>query len=256
MAIPLKALRAIASYGDDAVRAASEFGDDAVRSVVGIAPDMRKRLAALAERQLGVAGERAGSTRVPRSYKKPIDEVANNVREFILGTDGRFAGDTRVGNLLTDIKLTAGALMPDRVEPRELRRALETIGRRAETVAALPQRVVDETQAVSQLERIKNEAVNQIRLREKLAEKLGDTGPVSYLAREAADAATKDYNDAVMGIATAGRLPSRFTEEGARVADIGKAVSRARIGPDMAAISPAIGQARLAALLRMIGEAQ
>jgi hypothetical protein len=79
-------------------------------------------------------------------------------------------------------------------------------------------------------------------------------------ALEALQGGERDYADAVLGVATQGRIPNRLMEARNRVDDLAKVFDGQRadyirsIGP--ADITPALGQARLAALLRMIGDAQ
>jgi hypothetical protein len=252
-----KIIDSLSPYADDVARAAAEFGDDAVRSILKATPAMRKRLASLADRQLGVAGKRAGATRLPKSYKRPVNDVANNVSSFILSQEPNMIGNNKLARGVHEVRGAILGVPVTRGTPEEIRKGLQAVARRAESAATRSPKTVDELNALSQLEYIKEEKLKQVSLRKQMEDLLGrDPAASSTAVQDAADVATKNYNDAVLGLATAGRLPNRFTEEASRVLDIGKAVSNARLGPDVDSLGPALGQARLAALLRMIGDAQ
>jgi hypothetical protein len=238
--------RLAAPVADDVARAAAEFGDDAVRSIMKTTPAMRKRLAALAERQMGVAAKRS------KNYAEDLDfsdsrgleesgRGLNSLFKDLVGDSGRlFGADPFVVGTSSRIH----GMVPLK-DYSDVRNKIADIAIRSKRNADVP---VDVEKAISYLD-----------LEKKIAARNADRFVNSDMSK-AFDVASNNYNDAVMSVATKGRLPGRVTEAKSRTEDLNKILSNFSedvlydTGPGN--IEPAVNQARLAALLRMIGDAQ
>lgn len=255
MAIADKALRAIAEYGDDVVRAASEFGDDAVESILRLSPDMRSRLAAVAERQRGVATKQASKYGKNKSTRDITQAVADKVSSLFANVDQ--TGNVGATPNVIQVAQRTGSALGDTRETRERLAELATRLSFKNTT-----RRPDELEVLSQLEGTKKSAAELLAdiredvagLDENLPYVVGRINPAKDFAEEAA----RNYEDAVIGI-TRGRLPNRFTEINSRLNDLAPVLTNniqriGTLGPED--LVPAINQLRLQALLRMIGDAQ
>jgi len=275
MAIAGKALKAISEYGDDAVRAAAEFGDDSVRSLLGLDPAMRERLAALASRQLDVA--RARSSKY--SGNKSTGDITRSVAKSI---SSLFETAPKTGNVsalprLVESARTMDPLRADFLEPTKAKMARFVDSLSYERPVPSPdlwsverqltvRRPIDELKAISEADARKKDALTRLSQTEEDIKAFDPNFESPYAVerlasvREEASQAAKNYEDIVLGIATEGKIPNRLTETQNRLQDLAEVFrgespnSVLRLGPSN--VVPAINQARLLALLRMVGDAQ
>jgi hypothetical protein len=239
-------------------RAAAEFGDDAVQSLVKATPAMRKRIAALAERQAKRAINKAND----KTLLQQLDYEKRN-----LVTDGP----------LTDIRR--------RVAKENSSKAAEALNRMFDSgvtpdssvtqVGPLiqgdwgtlkqPKYVLDSLSAAN-----KAQKVDDLAALKQLEDDVtywrtpgwGNDPEMEALAA----GAQKDYTDAVLGLATKGEIPKEMTaylralqNRGSGLSAIDEGLKRSfDLGVDYALpnIAPAIDQARMLSILRMIGDAQ
>jgi hypothetical protein len=228
-----KIIDSLSPYAEDVARAASEFGDDAVRSILKATPAMRKRLASLADRQMGVAAKQSKNYASKSSESSVLENVGSSLRDLFDDFDGAPNLGTR-GDVVFD-----SVWMKEQVPYQDYRDWKQTLGEiafRAKQDAAKP---IDAAEALSSLEQ---------------QARRWPAGTVT------GDIAQKSYNDAVLGLATRGELPNRLVEARNRGDALSRIFSNTQEddiyanGPGN--IVPAINQARLSALLRMIGDAQ
>ena len=246
------------SVADDVARAASEFGDDAVRSIMKLNPEMRKRLAALAERQMGVAVKQSPKYAANKSTADTTRKVSKSISDL-------FSNVQQTGNV--------GALPREIANARklgELAGLSDTAGAR-ETLANMvlqgshrkPFEPISELDVMSNLEATKKGSLellsgiqeDVVGLDQTSPYVLGRLGP----AKDFVDEASKNYSDAVLGVIQ-GKIPNRFTEANSRLNSLANVFSSNDVrkigvlGPSD--VVPALNQLRLQALLRMIGDAQ
>jgi len=246
-------------------RAVGEFGDDAVRSVMKLNPEMRKRLAALAERRVVTSAAPKVLASSGRTIEQPETEIVKTLTKYF--TKGVDDVSVRIPSILDTPK--------SRMEMIPVSWIVEDFTRLApnkrQGIAQLSKLGDDELAAISRRDDFKNEALRRLEVERRYLndypEELdgGTVADALGFESEMADAAAQEYQDAVLGIAS-GKIPQGMLAEmniSKRAKTLDAALNAGRpssgiVKPRLERINlPALtSQLDLVSLLRAIGDSQ
>ena len=195
-------------------RAVGEFGDDAVRSVMKLNPEMRKRLAALAEKRI----VSSAAPKFRASSGGPIEQQENEIvktltKYFTKGVDDV---NVRIPSIL--------AAPESRMEMLPVAHVIDDLTRLAPNkrrgIAQLSNLGDDEISALSRRDDFKKEALRRLDVERRFFNDYPDAAEGVTIAdalaalpeSRMADVAAQEYQDAVLGIAS-GKIPQGMTAE-------------------------------------------